>query len=127
MTIQRHAGMFRPGQSGNPSGRPKSDKTIQDLAKSHTLTALEVLVQIATDVKAPAAVRVQAASAVLDRGWGKPVQYSESNNRAVSAAIVGVLPALRQEDLDERILQITNGTAEISKEEGQKLLQAFLQ
>ncbi len=29
--------MFKPGQSENPSGRPKSDKTVRDLAKIHNL------------------------------------------------------------------------------------------
>ena len=42
--ITRHAGMFKPGQSGNPSGRPKSDKTIRDLAKIHTEDALKNLI-----------------------------------------------------------------------------------
>lgn len=70
--------MFKPGQSGNPSGRPKSDATIKELAKSHTQEAIETLVEIASNKKASANARVSAATALLDRGWGRPHQYVES-------------------------------------------------
>lgn len=65
------AGRFKPGQSGNPGGRPKG---IAALARQHTDRALEVLVAGMADDDAR--VRVAAAREVLDRGWGKPVQMS---------------------------------------------------
>lgn len=74
----RHSGMFRPGQSGNPSGRPKADHAIKELAKAHTTDALATLVEIAKNKKASPSARVQAATALLDRGWGRPAQYVES-------------------------------------------------
>lgn len=64
---------FQPGQSGNPSGRPKASAKVRDLARAHTETALEALVQIATAGESEAA-RVAAANAILDRGYGKPSQ-----------------------------------------------------
>ncbi len=76
----RHSGMFRPGQSGNPSGRPKLDRTIQELAKAYTQDAIETLVEVAKNPNASDSARVQAASAILDRGWGKPVQTNENIN-----------------------------------------------
>jgi hypothetical protein len=63
---------FKKGQSGNPSGRPKSDSVISDLAKTKTNAALACLVEIMESEEAPAAARVSAAQAILDRGWGKP-------------------------------------------------------
>ncbi len=78
--ITRHAGMFKPGVSGNPSGRPKSDKTIRDLAKVHTQSALKTLSSIVKNPKASDTARVQACNALLDRGWGKAPQYVESVN-----------------------------------------------
>jgi len=78
--ITRHAGMFKPGQSGNPSGRPKSDKTIRDLAKIHTEDALKTLAEIVNNPKASDTARVQACNVLLDRGWGKAPQYTENIN-----------------------------------------------
>ncbi len=65
---------YQPGQSGNPGGRPKSDFAISELAKSKTRAALDCLVSIMEREDAPAAARVSAAQAILDRGWGKAAQ-----------------------------------------------------
>jgi len=78
ISTSRHAGMFKPGQSGNPSGRPKADATIRELAKAHTDTAISTLAEIMNNPKVKPSTRVQAACSLLDRGWGKPHQYVES-------------------------------------------------
>ncbi|MDX2105764.1 MAG: DUF5681 domain-containing protein [Candidatus Melainabacteria bacterium] len=77
---KNHAGMFKPGQSGNPSGRPKESYRISDLAKEHTEKALECLVEIMTNPRASSSARVHAACAVLDRAWGKPPQFVQNEN-----------------------------------------------
>ncbi len=82
--ITRHAGMFKPGKSGNPAGRPKSDKTIRDLAKVHTEDALKTLSEIVKNPEASDTARVQACNALLDRGWGKAPQYTENVNLGVT-------------------------------------------
>ena len=53
------------------------NKVTQDLmgmAQVYTKDALLVLVEIAKDTEKPAAARVSAASAILDRAHGKPTQ-----------------------------------------------------
>ena len=73
MSIEsRHSGMFKPGQSGNPTCRPKVDVSIRDLAKTYTISAIETLASIMQNPKASSSTRVNAACALLDRGWGKP-------------------------------------------------------
>jgi uncharacterized protein DUF5681 len=64
---------FQPGQSGNPGGRPKVIAEVRDLARQHTALAIETLVHTMEHGDKDAA-RVTAAQALLDRGWGKPVQ-----------------------------------------------------
>jgi hypothetical protein len=57
---------------------PKSVTEIRSLARSHTRTALNVLVGIMRSKGATAAARITAANAILDRGWGKATQPLES-------------------------------------------------
>lgn len=52
----------------------KAPTDIRSLARSHTVTALRVLAGIMEQGDAPPAARVSAATALLDRGWGKPSQ-----------------------------------------------------
>lgn len=56
----------------------KSLTEIRSLARSHTRTAVNVLVGIMRSKDATAAARVSAANAILDRGWGKATQPLES-------------------------------------------------
>ena len=47
---------------------------IKSFARTHTVHAVNTLVKIMLDKNAPAHARVSAANAILDRGWGKPLQ-----------------------------------------------------
>lgn len=69
---------FKPGISGNPSGRSKSDIQFKELAKEHTETALMTLVEILKNEKAPPSARINSANALLSRAWGKPSLAIES-------------------------------------------------
>lgn len=67
---------FQKGKSGNPGGRPKEVAHVKELARQHTIGAIEALVDVMLhDEKGSA--RVAAASVLLDRAWGKPVQSIE--------------------------------------------------
>jgi Family of unknown function (DUF5681) len=62
---------WKPGQSGNPGGRPKAIVEVAAAAREHTLAAIKILFEIASNVKATDSARVSAAVALLERGWGK--------------------------------------------------------
>lgn len=61
---------FQPGQTGNPNGRPKVVVSLQSLARQHTEAAIDALVK----ALGITTTRVQAATALLDRGYGRPIQ-----------------------------------------------------
>jgi hypothetical protein len=52
-------------------------RDVADAARERTQDAIDVLAAIMRDPKAPAAARVSAAQALLDRGYGKPAQAIE--------------------------------------------------
>src|SRR5215211_3967901 len=72
---------FEKGQSGNPGGRPKAVAEVRDLARQHTPEAIATLAKIMTEGTSEAA-RIAAATAMLDRGWGKPTQPIAGDDEA---------------------------------------------
>jgi hypothetical protein len=52
---------------------------IGSLARSHTKTAINVLVGVMRSKDATHAARVSAANAILDRGWGKAAQALQAS------------------------------------------------
>lgn len=70
----KRAHLWKPGQSGNPNGRPAVVKEIRDLAREHTIEAFGTLLAVCRNEDAPPAARVAAAAHILDRGYGKPTQ-----------------------------------------------------
>jgi hypothetical protein len=67
---------FKPGQSGNPKGRPKKlPPELMEAAKAHTAEAIETLAKWMRSEEPSASVR--AAEALLSRAWGLPKQTVE--------------------------------------------------
>jgi hypothetical protein len=64
---------FQPGQSGNPSGRPKEAAEVKALARSHSKAAVEKLVDLMRS-SADERTIIAACNSILDRGLGKPAQ-----------------------------------------------------
>lgn len=94
----RRSTSFRPGQSGNPGGRPKKDerlRKIEDMARDHSEEAIAALLDVAKNGSTETA-RVAAAQAILDRGWGTPVKRTEAGEPGAFADV---------EELSEEELQ----------------------
>jgi len=68
------ASAFKPGQSGNPSGRPKTPAELVELARGYSKEAIKTAGEILRDTMARPADRIRAAELLLDRGYGKAPQ-----------------------------------------------------
>jgi hypothetical protein len=72
MTQRNAKGHWLPGQSANPGGRPRDELRLAELARAYTEEAVATLVDIMRTGEP--SDRVRAATALLDRGYGKPAQ-----------------------------------------------------
>ena len=80
---QRHRGTaahlkphnYKPGQSGNPGGRPRQVADLRTKAREHTEEAIAVLVAALKHRNVYA--RIAAAKELLDRGYGRAVAMTE--------------------------------------------------
>jgi hypothetical protein len=64
----------------------KTSADIRSLARAQTEKAIKTLTGIMSQDRAPAAARVAAAQAILDRGWGKATQTIEARIANVDPA-----------------------------------------
>jgi hypothetical protein len=96
MSTSSHSSRWQKGQSGNPGGRPKVLGDLQEQARQWSGEALDALREIAINKDAPPSARVSAAVALLDRGYGKPLQ-------AISASVTNEIsaPHLHLQALEE--------------------------
>lgn len=84
--------------AGRPTGAStKVGQDLREAAQAFTDDALNVLASIMKDEEQPAASRVSAASAILDRGHGKPKQALD-----VDANVTATVTEVRRTIVDPR-------------------------
>jgi hypothetical protein len=105
----RRATSWNKGESGNITGRPKrpeaieAKKIVADVkaaAREHAQDALDTLKAVMSDAKAPSAARVSAATAMLDRGWGRAKEMVDANVGVSLEALIlaSIRPKGQRED-----------------------------
>lgn len=91
---------WKPGQSGNPSGRPKlsqEEESAISLSREFSPDAVRALHEIAIDRRLDPRARVVAANSLLDRAFGKPKETTETtvkHDRRDEASVLAELVAL---------------------------------
>ena len=88
----------------NPGGRPKDEHGIAKLARSFAPEAIQALVDLVRD--GDPAVRVRAAQALLDRGFGRPAQSLEGRLEVSQGLPAMHMEAVRQLASVPRLLPV---------------------
>jgi hypothetical protein len=96
---------FKVGESGNPKGKPPGTKNkttieLREAAREYTEEALKTLVHICQNGKSEQA-RISAATALLDRGYGKPSQTVQMGTDAESPLAIKIDASLTAKEAAE--------------------------
>lgn len=73
---------WKPGQSGNPGGRPKMSREVLEALQSASLPAVQKLVELMNGPDPR--VAAVCAQALLDRLYGKPTQQVDAEVRTTN-------------------------------------------
>jgi len=84
-------GGFKKGASGNPGGRPRALASVMHEARRHTLEAIKVLLKLMRTAESES-VRLNAAEAIISRGWGKPIQAVQVDGRFLAKKLTDLTP-----------------------------------
>ena len=97
-TRRVNAALWKPGQSGNPGGRPAILKNVQELARQHTPEAVNNLAQIMNDKRQNGTARVAAAKELLDRAWGKAPATLDIQGKLTLEMLVNAAAGVLKDD-----------------------------
>jgi hypothetical protein len=100
-------GLWQPGQSGNPQGRPSIKGEVETLARTYTVEALETLADLMRNGTSDN-VRMAAANALLNRGWGLPRQAIDGS-LAIAPPLAKPIDRMSLAEVEAEIARLKNG------------------
>jgi hypothetical protein len=103
---------WKPGKSMNPGGRPKEVKEVKLLARKYTVEAIATLHHFMRAHNVHPMIRIQAANALLDRGYGKPAQDVQQPDNSMTIQNMD-LTKLPQEDIDALMRIVSKANREL--------------
>ena len=112
----RHIGQYLPGESGNPSGRPKKteqQRTFEQMVKAATPKAVEVLEACLSDTGASWKERHNAAIAIIEFSEGRAIDRLQIQTLNGTGNDVRMLP---KNVLDQRVANLLSREVEIDAE-----------
>ena len=96
-------GMFLPGHSGNPKGRPRTPFDLPAMCREYTPEAVAKLVEI---MRADDHGRALAAiQQLLDRGWGRPITPVVTDQPVESLSLLHLIAARRVAEVMQATLE----------------------
>jgi len=102
-------GKFKPGVSGNPSGRPKIPEDIKEACKAASIEAIDILLTLMRSEDTNAGERIKAATTILNRAWGTPAQSIELTGKD-GGPIETMSVEKRKARITELLAKAKNGT-----------------
>jgi hypothetical protein len=88
---------YKPGQSGNPGGRPKGlARYTRELLGNDGKALAQFWAQVLADKEQPMGARLEASKLLAERGWGKAAAFE-----AIEGDPLGL-----EEDVDRAIAEI---------------------
>jgi len=85
---------FQPGQSGNPSGRPRQRVDFDRAARRQAKASLKTMIELRDNKDISPAVRLDAAPEIMSRAWGKPIAPSEASMNVGGTVVLQVVSAI---------------------------------
>src|SRR6476646_474893 len=83
----------RFGKGWKGGGRKPIPEDVKEMARALTPDAIKALGEIVKDKNTPPAARVSAATAILDRAYGKPAQTVNAN---VTVSVLDTMSGSRE-------------------------------